>query len=174
MSDAYNLIPTERIASRIFILRGEKVMLDFDLADLFGVQTKRLNERVKRNQERFPEDFMFRLSQEEVEELNRSQIVTGSQKHRDPRYPPRAFTEHGILMLSNVLRSERAVEVSIQIVRAFVQMRRLLATHEELANKVEEHDQHIAILYEQLKHLLEPPESSKRNPIGFKNPKKDE
>ncbi len=111
---------------------------------------------------------MFRLNKEEVEGLNRSQNATASQKFRNPRYAPRVFTEHGVLMLSNVLKSKQAVEVSIQIVRAFVHMRHLLASHKDLARKLEEHDQHIAILYKHLKQLLEPTKPPKRNPIGYR------
>src|SRR4030065_665044 len=96
MNEKQDLIPLERIASSILVVRGEKVMLDADLAMLYDVPTKALNQAVKRNLKRFPADFMFQLSREEVETLNRSQIVTGSQKHRDPRYPPYAFTEHGV------------------------------------------------------------------------------
>jgi hypothetical protein len=103
------LVPIEAISQRIFIIRGVKVMLDADLAELYQVPTMRLNEQVKRNKERFPEDFMFRLSPEETKKLNLSQIAIGSQKHRDPRLPPYAFTEHGVAMLSAVLKSERAV-----------------------------------------------------------------
>ncbi len=112
-------------------------MLDSDLADLYQVETKALNQAVKRNLDRFPEDFMFRLTFEEVETLNRSQSVTGSQKHRDPRLPPYAFTEQGVAMLSSVLRSSRAVMVNIAIVRAFLRMRELMATHKDLARKIE-------------------------------------
>ncbi|HEX7576532.1 MAG TPA: ORF6N domain-containing protein, partial [Verrucomicrobiae bacterium] len=102
------VVPVERIERVILSIRGEKVMLDSDLAELYGVETKALNQAVKRNADRFPEDFMFQLTAGEVFKLNRSQIVTGSQKHRDPRFPPYAFTEHGALMLANVLSSERA------------------------------------------------------------------
>jgi len=99
------LVPIEHVGSRILLIRAQKVMLDADLAELYGVPTKRLNEQVKRNQNRFPEDFMFRLTRAEVEALNRSQIATGSQKHRDPRFPPFAFTEHGAIQAANVLNS---------------------------------------------------------------------
>jgi hypothetical protein len=108
MDGQTSLIPMERIERAILSIRGEKVMLDSDLAELYGVETKALNQAVKRNANRFPEDFMFQLSAGEVFKLNRSQIVTDSQKHRDPRFPPYAFTEHGALMLANVLNSERA------------------------------------------------------------------
>ena len=132
-----SLIPIERIASQIYLVRGRKVMLDSDLSALYGVPTKALNQAVTRNRERFPDDFMFRLT---AEEWNRSQSVTGSQKHRDPRYPPRAFTQEGVAMLSSVLRSKRAVEVNIAIMRTFVRLRQILATNEKLARKVARHD----------------------------------
>ena len=142
-------------------------MLDADLAELYGVSTKRLNEQVSRNVERFPSDFMFELTWEEFDHL-RSQIATSSWGGR--RYTPRAFTEHGVAMLSSVLRSARAVQVNVAIVRTFVRLRRMLATHEELAQKVVRHDQEIALLFEQLKALLEPPEAPSERRIGFTPP----
>ena len=125
-----------RIDQRILIIRGERVMLDTDLAELYGVPTKALNQAVKRNAVRFPEDFMFRLDAAEVELLNRSQTVTGSQKHRDPRFPPYAFTEHGAIQASNVLSSPRAAEMSVLVVRAFVRMREVIAQNKEIAKKL--------------------------------------
>ena len=110
---APSLIPVERIEKAIYLIRGEKVMLDRDLAELYEVKTKALNQAVRRNRDRFPSDFMFQLTKEESSELNRSQIVTGSQKHRDPRFAPYAFTEQGVAMLSSVLRSKRAVAVNV-------------------------------------------------------------
>jgi hypothetical protein len=166
-----SLLPVERVASRIYLIRHQKVMLDFDLAELYGVPTKALNQAVTRNAERFPEDFMFRLSPEETEAMNRSQIVTGFQKHRDPRFRPRAFTQEGIAMLSGVLRSTRAVEINVAIMRTFVRLREILATHEELARKVAQHDRQIAALFEHVKTLLEPPPAPKKPPIGFIHPK---
>ena len=130
-------VPAPFIERRIYLIRGQKVMLDTDLAELYRVATKALNQAVKRNIGRFPEDFMFRLTSQEAEALNRSQIVTGSQKHRDPRLLPYAFTEHGVAMLSAVLKSERAVQMSILIVRAFVKLREVLASHKDLARKIE-------------------------------------
>jgi hypothetical protein len=163
----------EAITQRILFIRGHKVMLDAELAELYDVPTKRLNEQVKRNLARFPEDFMFRLTSEETEMVNRSQIATGSQKHRDPRFPPFAFTEHGALMLGNVLRSDRAVEVSLMVVRVFVQLREMLSTHKELAAKLEalerkvgSHDQAIAGLIDAIRQLMTPPDPKKRS-IGF-------
>ena len=133
--------------------------------------TKALNQAVTRNAARFPEDFLFRLSPEEAELSHRSQTVTGSQKHRDPKFSPRAFTQEGVAMLSGVLRSNRAVEVHIGIMRAFVRLREALASNEELARKVAQHDRHIAILFEHVKSLLEPPPVPKKHPIGFIHPK---
>jgi hypothetical protein len=124
----FNLnLSLERIEKSILVIRGEKVMLDTDLAHLYEVTTKALNQAVRRNRDRFPGDFMFQLTREETEQLNRSQIVTGSQKHRDPRFPPYAFTEQGVAMLSSILRSKRAVMVNISIMRAFVKLRVMLA-----------------------------------------------
>jgi hypothetical protein len=128
-------VPLELIERRIYVIRGQKVMLDADLAELYQVPTKAFNQAVKRNPDRFPEDFMFRLSREE---LNRSQIVTGSQKHRDPRSLPYAFTELGVAMLSSVLSSKRAVQMNILVMRVFVKLREVLATHKDLANKMEQ------------------------------------
>jgi hypothetical protein len=112
-------------------------MLDADLAELSHVSTKALNQAVKRNLERFPEDFMFQLTSEEAESVNRSQIVTGTQKHRDPRLLPFAFTEHGVAMLSSVLHGDRAAQVNIFIIRVFMKLREVLATHKDLARKIE-------------------------------------
>jgi len=160
------------------VLRGQKVMFDADLAELYGVTTKRLNEQVKRNQERFPADFMFRLTPLDVEFLNRSQIATGSQKHRDPRFAPYAFTEHGALMAASVLNSPRAVEVSVFVVRAFVRLRETLAAHKELAKRLDElearierklstHDQAIAGILDAIRQLMAPPPAPKKPRIGF-------
>ena len=161
----------ERIATQIYVIRGENVMLDSGLAALYGVGTKVLNQAVTRNLERFPEDFMFQLSKEEFDHL-RSQIVTSSWGGR--RYPPRAFTETGVAMLSSVLRSNRAIEINIEIMRTFVRVRRMLADNEELARKVAQHDEEIGILFEHIQGLLEPPEPPKKHPIGFRYPREDE
>jgi hypothetical protein len=126
---SHDLVPVEVIERRILLIRGHKVMLDSHLAELYEVPTRALNQAVKRNIDRFPEDFMFRLT---TEEANRSQFVTGSQKHRDPRSLPYAFTEQGVAMLSSVLKSARAVQVNIAIMRTFVRLRQILATHKEL------------------------------------------
>lgn len=130
--------PVECITQSILILRGQRVLLDTDLAALYGVTTKRLNEQVKRNTERFPEDFLFRLSSDEVSALNRSHFATGSQRHRDPRFPPNAFTEHGAIMAATVLNSPRAVEMGIYVVRAFVKLREFLASNKEFARRLDQ------------------------------------
>ncbi len=157
-------IPVERIVQRIFIVRGVKVILDKDLAELYGVSTKVLNQAVKRNMDRFPTDFMFQLSGDEFEQINRSQFVTGSQKHRDPRFKPYAFTEHGVAMLSSVLKNRHAVEMNISIIRAFIRIRELLATNKDLAQKIAElereqrkHSQHLVNIYGALKKLTAEP-----------------
>ena len=142
-----SLIPVKRVERRILLLRGQKVLLDFQLAELYEVETKAINQAVKRNLERFPGDFMFQLCKEEsafisksqlvnLNDGNRSQFVTGSQRHRDPKMRPHAFTEQGVAMLSSVLRSERAVQVNIAIMRAFVQVRQMLASNADLARKM--------------------------------------
>jgi hypothetical protein len=170
-------VPVQDITRAILVLRGHKVLLDAELAALYGVTTKRLNEQVKRNAERFPEDFMFRLTRAETETLNRSQFATGSQKHRDPRFPPYAFTEHGAIMAATILNSPRAIEMSVYVVRAFVQLRELLGSNRELARrfaqlearldkKLTEHDAAIAAILSAIRELMNPPDP-KRRPIGF-------
>jgi hypothetical protein len=139
------LVSINSIANRIHVIRGLRVMLDVDLAQLYAVSTKRLNEQVKRNRQRFPRDFMLRLSVQEAAAVNRSQFATGSSRHRDPRARPYAFTEYGCLMLANVLKSRRAVQVSVRIVRAFIRLREMLTSRlsEELTRlerKLETHD----------------------------------
>lgn len=171
--------PTEAadISGSIVPLRGQKVILDAELARLYGVTTKRLNEQVKRNAERFPKDFMFRLTRIETEALNRSHFATGSQKHRNPALPPLAFTEHGAIMAASVLSSSRAIEMSIYVVRAFARLRSLLASNEELARRIDEfeaatgkkladHEQVIAAILSAIRQLTNPP-SPKARGIGF-------
>ena len=161
------IIPQEIIQSKIFLMRGNKVMLDKDLAELYGVETKALKQTVKRNIERFPDDFMYVLNKQEVIYL-RSQFVTSS--WGGSRYLPYAFTEHGILMLSSVLNSRRAVQVNIEIMRTFTKLRGMLAGHKELKRKIEEmekkYDRQFRVVFDAIKKLLEPPEK-KKNPIGF-------
>lgn len=153
------------LAHSIVVVRRQRVMLDSDLATLYGVTTKRLNEQVKRNAQRFPGDFLFQLTPREVEALNRSQIATGSRKHRDPRYRPYAFTEHGAIMA--------AVETSVYVVRAFVHLREALTTNSAIARKLGElerkfrdHDQAIATILSALRELTTP-SVPKRRGIGF-------
>jgi hypothetical protein len=166
------IVPVERIESRILLIRGRKVMLDSDLAELYGVTTKRLNEQVKRNNERFPADFMFQLTFEETKSL-RSQIATSNRGRGGRRYRPYAFTEHGAIMAASVLNSHRAIEVSVYVVRAFVKLREMLRTHKELARKlgelekrIEGHDEEIMTLFEAIRQLMEPPEKPSKR-IGF-------
>jgi len=152
------------------------VLLDADLARLYGVPTKRLNEQVKRNKRRFPDDFAFRLSPEEVHELNRSQSATGPKGHRDPRFPPWAFTEHGALAAAFVLSSPQAIAIGQVVVRAFVRLRQLAASHEELARRLKSlettvgaHDEDLRRLYGALQLLLESPApSTAGRKIGFR------
>jgi hypothetical protein len=168
------LVPEEFIERKIYLIRGCKVMLDSDLAELYQVPTKVLNQAMRRNADRFPSDFMFRLNEEELENL-RSQTVTSNVGRGGRRYTPYAFTEHGVAMLSSVLSSKRAVALNILIIRAFVRLREYLATHKDLARQLEnvertqqEHGAHIEQIYGYIQQLLEPaPESSKRR-IGFK------
>ena len=182
-----SLIPVERIERRILLLRGQKVMLDFELAELYGVRAKVLNQSVKRNIERFPEDFMFQLSEEETllimrsqfvtsssasnskstktPSANWSQFVTSSKKHRGLAYRPYAFTEQGVAMLSSVLRSPRAVQVNIAIMRAFVQLRQMLASNAELARKLAaleaKYDEQFKVVFDAIRELMTKPEPLK-------------
>src|SRR6266542_2137340 len=165
------IISQQQIESAVLVLRGEKVLLDADLAAMYVVTTKALNQAVRRNRDRFPPDFMFRLTREETEQLNRSQIVTGSQKHRDPRFPPHAFTEQGVAMLSSILRSKRAVMVNISIMRAFVKLRVMLASNTELSRKLdkleERYDEQFKIVFDAIRQLMTPP-PRKVKQIGFR------
>ena len=173
---ATELAPIALIESRIYLIRGHKVLLDFDLATLYQVETRALNQAVRRNRERFPEDFMFQLSRKEDEAL-RSQIVISNEStgRGGRRYAPYAFTEQGIAMLSSVLTSKRAIEVNIAIMRTFARLRQLLATHEELARRLEqlewrqnEQGHQIQAVFETIQHLIEAPaqEVEKRR-FGF-------
>lgn len=159
-------VPIEKITGKIFMIRGEKVMLDRDLAALYGVETRALNQAVSRNIERFPSDFMFTLSRDEI--MGISQIVISSKIKFSKNV--RAFTEKGVAMLSSVLRSKRAIQVNIQIMRAFTQLRSMLATHEELKRKIEamEHryDGQFRIVFEAISQLIEEEEKPKKK-IGY-------
>ena len=174
-----SLIPVERtkkeetliikdVGSLIITIRNQKVIVDRDLAEIYGVETRRLNEQVKRNPDRFPEDFMFQLNKEEFENL-RSHFGTSSH-WGGRRYPPYAFTEQGVAMLSSVLRSKRAIQVNIEIMRAFVRLRRILASHADLARKLDllekKYDTQFKVVFDAIRELMKPPEAKKR-PIGF-------
>jgi hypothetical protein len=170
--------PRERIESSILIIRGHKVILDSDLAALYGVNVGRLNEAVKRNRDRFPADFMFQLSREEFDSLRsqiatsnlRSQIATSSFDWGGRRHPPYAFTEQGVAMISSVLRSKRAVQVHIEIMRAFVRLRQILASNAELARKLDalerKYDAQFKVVFDAIRQLMTAPEPNKRK-IGF-------
>ncbi len=171
MAGETTLVPLERIEGLILLIRGQKVMLDADLAALYGVEVRTLNQAVKRNLARFPDDFMFQLTAEEAAAL-RSQSVTlksGRGQHR--KYLPYAFTEQGVAMLSSVLRSPRAVQVNIQIMRTFVNLRRMLATHEELARKLaaleRKYDHQFKLVFDAIRELMTPPEPKEKRRIGF-------
>lgn len=197
------LISAERIEKRILLIRGQKVLLDFQLAELYGVEARALNQAVKRNSERFPEDFMFQLSEEEtalvmrpsivaISGLNSSQSVrsstgylpestrahsdssqfaTNSRKHRGLAYRPYAFTEQGVAMLSSVLRSPRAIQVNIAIMRTFVALRRLLASHAELARKLEilerKYDAQFKVVFDAIREMMADSRPRPRGEIGF-------
>lgn len=184
LTDESLSVSVQLIERRIYLIRGQKVMIDFDLAELYGVPTKRLNEQVTRNLKRFPEDFMFRLTKEEAEFLRsqiaisndhlRSQIATSKTGRGGRRYLPYAFTEQGVAMLSTVLNSEQAIEVNIAIMRTFVRLRQMLETNEELnrkftavIRKLSTHDKYFRVVFDELKKLTEKPMSSGRQ-IGFK------
>ena len=164
MSD---LVPIESIANRIYLIRGAKVILDRDLAELYGVETGQLKRAVRRNIDRFPLDFMFELSKKELENW-RCQFGTSS--WGGARYQPMAFTEQGVAMLSSVLNSKRAIQVNIQIMRAFTQLRQMLATHADLKTKIEDmeskYDEQFQVVFEAIRQLLEEDEKPKRK-IGF-------
>lgn len=157
------------IEKKILIIRGQKVMLDRDLADLYGVTTFNLNKAVKRNRDRFPEDFMFQLTQEEFKNLT---FHFGISRWGGTRRPPYAFTEQGVAMLSSVLNSKRAVRVNIEIMRAFVRLREILSTHKDLARKLSglesKYDKQFAVVFEAIRRLMSPPEPPPKRRIGFR------
>lgn len=171
-SDA-SLIPAERIESSILVLRGQRVVLDRDLAALYGVSTKRLNEQVRRNQARFPEDFCFQIDRQEFANL-RSQFATSSKVHGGQRYAPRAFTEHGALMAAQVINSPEAVNMSVHVVRAFVRLRQLMVNHKALSaqlaaleNRVGDHDEQIAAIVDTIRRLTTPDAPTHGRKMGF-------
>jgi hypothetical protein len=177
--NATAIIPIQRVQSLILLIRGQKVILDSDLAALYGVTTARLNEQVKRNAERFPADFMFRLSPEEFDDLM-SQFATSNAGRGGRRKLPYAFTEHGAIMAASVLNSPQAVRTSIYVVRAFVRLRQMLASHEDLAAKVKrlqktvrDHDSRIVAIVDASQLLMPPPEEPPKEPFGFRRAKKN-
>ena len=166
------IIPDEVVLSKIYLVRNQKIMLDRDLAELYGLKAIRLREQVKRNIERFPENFMFQLTGEEADSMV-SQNAIPSKKHLGG-FLPYAFTEHGVLMLANILRSERALQMSIRIIEVFIKMREILLTHkdillqlEKIESKLTGHDEDIQLIFKYLKQLLNPPQQPRRK-IGFK------
>jgi len=165
-----NLIPAAHIERRILFLRGQKVMLDSDLAFLYGVETKVLNQAVQRNRDRFPDDFMFQLSAEESQLVLRSQIVTSKQGKGGRRYRPYAFTEQGVGMLSGVLNSPRAIHVHIAIIRTFVQLRQMLAANADLSRKLasleKKYDTQFRVVFDAIRELMSDAKGPKRE-IGF-------
>lgn len=169
MRKQYDLIPETKIEQKIFLMRNRKVILDADLAALYGVETRRLNEQVKRNMNRFPEDFAFQLSLEEVDKL-KSQFAISSSGWGGRRKLPYAFTEHGAIMAAGVLNTPKAIEVSVYVVRAFVRIREYLTTHEELARKLsfleKKYDARFKVVFDALRRPMTPPEKPRRR-IGF-------
>jgi hypothetical protein len=171
------LVPPDRVTQAILLVRGQKVILDGDLANLYEVETKALNRAVRRNLDRFPEDFMFQLTTEEFTNLRfqsgtsnlRSQ--SGTSRWGGRRYRPYAFTEQGVAMLSSVLHSARAIRVNIEIMRAFVRLRQMLATHADLARKLaaleRKYDAQFKVVFDAIRELMNPPEPNKERPIGF-------
>lgn len=171
-------ITVEHIQSHIRVIRGQRVILDADLAELYDVPTKRLNEQVKRNIGRFPDDFMFQVATDEVACL-RSQIATSNAGRGGRRYRPYAFTEHGVIMAASVLNSERAIQTSVFVVRAFVRLRQMLAPYKELADKLDrleqkvgKHDKEIAVVVDAIRLLMAPEPEPPKQPFGFRRAKK--
>ena len=167
------LIPQEIIEKKIFLVRGQRVMLDNDLAHIYGVTTTRLNQQVKRNLDRFPKDFMFQLTKKEFESLM-LQFATSNKGRGGRRKPPYVFTEHGAIMLASVLNTAIAVRASIQVVRAFVRLREILSTHKKLAyklseleRKIEKHDEEIHSIFEAIRQLMAPVAERSKPRIGF-------
>lgn len=176
----YLAITDETVINKIYQIRGKKVMLDRDLAEMYGVETKRLNEQVKRNGKRFPEDFMFQLTEKELE-VWKSQNATSNKEKMGLRKLPNVFTEQGVAMLSSVLNSETAIEVNIQIIRIFTRIREVLLAHTDVLLKMEQlekkmlqhdektikHEEEIQLIFSALKQLLNPPQQA-REPVGYK------
>jgi len=170
MKDKYPVIPLERIERAIVLIRGQKVMLDSDLADLYEVEVKALNQAVKRNIERFPTDFMIQLTAEEAGLLRSQNVTLKTARGQHRKYLPYAFTEQGVSMLSSVLNSERAIKVNIAIMRAFVRLRQMLASNAELARKLDalekKYDAQFRVVFDAIRQLMAPPAKPKRR-IGY-------
>jgi len=169
-----SLIPNERIINRMFFIRGKKVMIDRDLAELYGVETRALNQAVRRNLKRFPEDFMLEMTKQEME-IWKSQIVISNREKMGLRKPPLAFTEQGVAMLSSVLKSERAIQVNIQIMRTFTHLREILSTHKDLRDKVEKmerkYDNRFKVVFDAIRRLFEAKRTEKPQIMGFRDKK---
>ena len=163
-------VPMERVEDRILTIRGHRVMVDTDLAEVYGVPTKALNQAIKRNAERFPEDFMFQLSREEADSLRSQTVTLNTVRGQHRKYLPYVFTEHGVIMAASVLNSPRAIEASVYVVRAFVKMREVLATHKELSRRLDEmegkYDRHFKVVFDAIRALMEPPKIPRRR-IGY-------
>ncbi len=183
-----SLIPDERIINRIFFIRGKKVMIDKDLAELYGVETRTLNQAVRRNLKRFPDDFMFELTKQEMEIWKSQIVITSSDKSlrsqfvtlkkgrgRHSKYLPLVFTEQGVAMLSSVLKSDRAIQVNIQIMRTFTHLREILSTHKDLREKIEKmerkYDNRFKIVFDAIRRLLEAKRTEKPQILGFRDRK---
>lgn len=171
-------VPDEAVISKIYLIRGQKVMIDRDLAELYGVETKRLKESVRRNIERFPKDFMFEMNKKEFDQW-RKQNITESEDKQGLRYAPFCFTEQGVTMLSCVLNSSTAIEVNIRIIRIFTKLREMVLTNkdillklEQIERKVVQQDDDIKLIFDYLKELLNPPTDAMRK-IGFKHSKEE-
>jgi len=175
MIDSRSVVPIERVERSILLIRGQKVILDRDLADLYGVETRALVQAVQRNRERFPNDFMFQLTVEDFAYL-KSQFVISSRGWGGRRSPPYAFTEQGVAMLSSVLRSQRAVQVNIEIMRSFVRLREMLASNRDLARRLNElekrYDAQFKAVFDAIRQLIAPPVASKRR-LGFRTKSED-
>lgn len=171
-SRSASLIPAERIEQTILLIRGHKVMLDRDLATLYGVETRALVQAVTRNRDRFPADFMFQLSKEELANWRSQFVISNPAAKMGLRQRPYAFTEQGVAMLSSVLRSKRAVLVNVAIMRAFVRLRQLLATHKDLARKLDEmeqkYDVQFKVVFDAIRQLMTPPEPATKGEMGFR------
>lgn len=167
-----SLVPAQRIEKSILLLRGQKVLLDRDLAELYDVETRVLVQAVKRNIKRFPEDFMFQLSAEELEHWRSQFVISNPAARMALRRRPYAFTEQGVAMLSSVLKSDRAIDVNVEIMRAFVRLREMLASHKDLARKLaaleRKYDDHFKVVFDAIRKLMQPPEPKKKGRIGFR------